>query len=178
MKKIYILLLLVLFVGCRPTEKVVDRKTKVDSTVLAQLQKQIFNLEKKNNLLFQKIVADQKLSEKINLKMGGTLEKYDTSKPNNPLKERYTYSQSSNKEKEFSLLFNQLDSTLEQSEKLNSEMENLINDIKLYLNKDEKTETSVGLTGFQSFQIWSFRILILGFIVFFLLKFLIKKILF
>ncbi len=175
MKKIIVFILLFLLLGCRPLEKIRETKIQVDSTALVQLQKQVLELKAKNHLIYQKIVANAKLSERINLKVGGTLERYDTSKPNNPLKERYTYSQSSDKEKIFSLLYNRLDSILERSVKLNSEMEHLISYIKLNLRKEEKTKTSVGLTGLQSFQIWGFRFIIIGFIVFLLLRFLISK---
>ncbi len=172
MRKIFLLFIvsLVLF-SCRPIEKVTEARVKVDSIALTSLNRRVFTLEQKSVFLRRKISENVKLAERFKSAMRATVEKYDTSKPNNPIKEKITYSKNNSRERSYIKLKHQVDSLVKISKRKDVRIEKLERRVTFLEEKEEKTKTLVGPTEFQSFQIWGFWILLVLMLVIIFVKF-------
>ncbi len=52
------LIIVLLFVGCRPTEKLIERKVDIDSTVLVKLKRDVTKIEQKTISLEKQVLRE------------------------------------------------------------------------------------------------------------------------
>lgn len=97
-KLLYILILFSLF-SCKPKE-VIKVKYIRDSTDVTELTQKINNLENENLEYKNKLSEQTKINERLQANTNVTVERYDTDKPNTPVKEKVFINRTETSDKE------------------------------------------------------------------------------
>ncbi len=160
MKKSLIIVVLLFFVGCRPTEKIIDRRVDIDSTSLIKLKSDITKIEKKTVFLEKKVLENINIKEELKTKINATVETYDTDKPNNPIKTRVVYRKDIEWKKELEKLKKETEYLAGRVGSLEFRLDSVTSQNKLFKKELEKVKQKPRLTIFEKWSIRGFWVLI------------------
>ena len=182
----FVILMLVPFVGCKTSKEqllkkdsLTEREIKTDVTLKA--------LETKYQQYYDSL-ANEKVSRLMEFYTKETQAnvrkvEYDTSHPidtvtgRSPIKSE-TFIDYTSKERKYTEQIEVLKENLIRTINQRDSLQTLVRDLSVQNVKEtEKVEmkTKQGLSGWQNFQIWTGRILFIGLIIIFAIRFLIKK---